>query len=189
MFICEFGKKARVYIKPDTETFAELAQTANASAVALTPSCCTGNQVLRPDLIADPDKRRIVPLEWKQEWVYRCAARFAEDTPLHQRTSSTHSAFLMRDGAIIFEAEDIGRHNAIDKAVGYAMIHGIDLAACCLFTSGRVPVDVMEKVVRAGIPVLISKEVPTAQAVAMADEYGVTLIGKARPESFELYLC
>ena len=56
-----------------------------------------------------------------------------------------------------FKAEDIGRHNAVDKAVGYAVLNDIPLSGCMIFTSGRVPVDMVEKVIVAGIPVLVSK--------------------------------
>ena len=114
------------------------------------------------------------------------------DTKLHKETGSTHSAFLLtrnqeNEWDIRFEAEDIGRHNAIDKVVGYALLNGIPLTEAALFTSGRVPVDVAVKVIRAGIPILISKEKPTAEAVALAGQYNLTLICKARKDSFEIY--
>ena len=71
--------------------------------------------------------------------------------------------------------------------VGYALLNDISLSDTAVFTSGRVPVVVAVKVIRAGIPVLISKEKPTVEAAALAGQYGLTLIGKARKDSFEIY--
>ncbi len=88
---------------------------------------------------------------------------------------------------MLYRTEDIGRHNAMDKAIGYAVRERLDRAGCMLFTTGRVPVDMVRKSVAAGIPVLVSKSVPTGEAVEMAREYGLRLICRAWPDSFEIY--
>ena len=75
----------------------------------------------------------------------------------------------------------------MDKAVGYALLNGIPLSECMVFTSGRVPVDMVEKVIAAGIPVLVSKSVPTAESVELAKKYNLTLICKAWPDRCEVY--
>jgi len=82
--------------------------------------------------------------------------------------------------------EDIGRHNAFDKVVGWALLNGVDLAKCMLYTSGRVPSDMASKAIRAGIPILVSKSVATDQGVALARAYGLTLICEAKPMQFDL---
>ena len=82
--------------------------------------------------------------------------------------------------------EDIGRHNTVDKAVGFSKLSGINLSECTLYISGRVPVDMMQKVIYSGIPVLVSKAVPTADSVRLAKKYGVTLIVKAYPDQIEI---
>ena len=66
--------------------------------------------------------------------------------PLYRATHAVHSCLLLRAGKILYRCEDLGRHNALDKAVGCALTEGVPLAECVLFTSGRVPVDM----VRAG---------------------------------------
>lgn len=113
--------------------------------------------------------------------------RFKNDTPLHQQTRATHSTFLMLDGQIVFQCEDIGRHNALDKAIGYAMRNGIDLRQCAVYTTGRMPTDMVTKVIRAGIPILVSKEAPTQEAVELAAKYQLTLIGCAKNDRMLLY--
>lgn len=124
---------------------------------------------------------------WDIGDVFLCAERFAQDTKLHARTRATHSCFLISNGMITFECEDISRHNAVDKVVGLALMNGTDLSKSSIFTSGRVPLDMAIKAIRAGIPVIISKEAATAEAVKLAEEYGLTLIGRARKDSFIVY--
>ena len=84
--------------------------------------------------------------------------------------------------------EDIGRHNAVDKAVGYALREGVLLSECIIYTSGRAPVDMVQKAIVAGIPVMASKASPTKEAVELARRYGLVLIGNARPDSMKLFL-
>ena len=123
----------------------------------------------------------------QNEWIFALAEQFEKGTKLHDMTSCTHSCMLGRRGEILFTCEDIGRHNAVDKAVGYALKTGVELSECILYTSGRVPVDMAEKSIAAGVPVLVSKSVPTAEAVELANRYALTLIGNARRDSMKVF--
>ncbi|MCR5672805.1 MAG: formate dehydrogenase accessory sulfurtransferase FdhD [Lachnospiraceae bacterium] len=125
--------------------------------------------------------------DYKIEWIFSMAERFAKGTDLHDMTACAHSCILSRKGEILFICEDIGRHNALDKAVGYALGSGIPLSECILYTSGRVPVDMAKKPIAAGIPVLASKSLPTAEALDLAKEYGLLIIGNARPDSVKIF--
>lgn len=124
---------------------------------------------------------------WHSEWVFALARRFRAGMPLHDETFSTHSAFLMRKGEIVYGSEDISRHNAVDKVIGHALTDGVPLSACILFTSGRAPKDMAEKAVAAGVPVLVSKAAATAEAIRFAGEYGLTLICHARESGFATF--
>ncbi|MBR6879644.1 MAG: formate dehydrogenase accessory sulfurtransferase FdhD [Clostridiales bacterium] len=119
--------------------------------------------------------------------VFALADEFASGADLHNKTGATHICILSSEGKAVFTAEDIGRHNAVDKVVGFAALNGIDRSGCMLFISGRVPVDMVEKVIAAGIPVLVSKSVPTAESVELAKEYGLKLICRAWPDKCELF--
>ncbi len=150
------------------------------------PSCCTANKVYK----AHAGRRRLetlTPVTWKPEWVFSLAERFSKGEELHKKTQGTHSCILLKEGDILFSCEDIGRHNAIDKVIGYGLTEDIPLEGCVVFTSGRVPVDMVEKVITAGIPVLVSKSVPTLQSVELAKEHGLTLICRAWPDRFEIF--
>lgn len=63
----------------------------------------------------------VTPVPWKKQWIFDLADCFANGTPFHRQTWATHSCFLACDGELLFQCEDIGRHNALDKAIGYAL--------------------------------------------------------------------
>lgn len=138
--------------------------------------------------IPSRDKLQKLPeCDLKSEWVFMLAEEFGHGAPIHDQTGTSHICILGRKGKILFKAEDIGRHNAVDKAVGYAVLNDIPLSECMIFISGRVPVDMVEKVIAAGIPVLVSKSVPTAESVELAEEYNLKLICKAWPDQYEMF--
>lgn len=129
----------------------------------------------------------VVPIAWKQEWIFALADHFAAGTPLHNITWATHSCILAKDGEILFTCEDISRHNALDKVIGYALRNGIPLPRCTVYSSGRIPTDMAAKAIRAGIPILVSKASPTASAIALAKRCRLTLICAARKDRMKLF--
>lgn len=104
-----------------------------------------------------------------------------------QKTGGLHTAVLFRDREVLIRCPDIGRHNTIDKAVGYALLQGINLAHCYLGCTGRQPEGMVRKVANAGIPIIISRAATTDRGVAAARDAGLTLIGFARDERFTIY--
>lgn len=126
-------------------------------------------------------------VEWTSEDIFCLGDYLSRDTPLHRRTGGAHSCFLYRAGEIIFECEDIGRHNAIDKAIGYGLTAGVPLNTCMIYTSGRLIGEMVNKCIAAGIPVMVSKASATVEAVELAKKYGLTLIGRARRDSFTVF--
>ena len=173
---CE--SKARAFVTLKEEVVWEESQTPEAS-------CCTKNKEFAQNADQAP-----LPLLQKRdcpsEWIFALAKEFSKDSAIHTHTAGTHSCILAQKGKAIFSAEDIGRHNALDKAIGYMLLNDIPAQKALLFTSGRVPVDMVEKVIRAGVGILISKSVPTAQSAALAREHNLTLICRAWPDSYEL---
>ncbi len=94
---------------------------------------------------AEKALRRRGDFRWEPRWIYALGRAFHAGAPLYRATHGIHSCFLMQDGEILYCCEDIGRHNALDKAVGRALMDGVDLRRCVLFSSGRIPADMMER--------------------------------------------
>ncbi len=129
----------------------------------------------------------VTPIPWQYGWITSMAEAFMQNTPAYSATRGTHSCFLSVAGETLYSAEDLGRHNAMDKVVGCALRDGVDLRQAILYSSGRVPMDMAVKVIRSGIPVLASKAVPTAQAIQTARAYRLTLISPAQPAQLCVY--
>lgn len=104
-----------------------------------------------------------------------------------QKTGGFHNAVLCSEGKILIRCPDIGRHNTVDKAVGYAELHDIDRTACYLGCTGRQPEGMVKKVANAGIPVVISRAATTDLGILVATETNLTLIGFARQGRFTIY--
>lgn len=178
--ICERGRSARVFLQENSDS--EDSRTASCREA----TCCTGNQTFL-ERNGRKELARLPQSAWQKEWIFALAEEFAKDSGLHRQTGGTHSCYLGIEGKCVCHMEDIGRHNALDKCIGYALRGKLDLKKCILFTTGRVPTDMVQKVIAAGIPVLASKAVPTYQAVELAEKYNLSLICRAWPDRMEIY--
>ena len=180
LYLCENGLRAKVYLpkwEPATEH----------PGVEQVSTCCTGNRTIADLFRNQTPPRHLRPIAYEQRWIFRLAEAMKEDMPLYAATHGTHSCLLMHKGEILRRAEDIGRHNALDKVLGWALMQGIPLEECIVYTSGRIPVDMVMKVIRAGVPVLASKAMPTRESVLLAEEFGLSLIGAARKDSMVVF--
>ena len=177
--ICDSGHTARVSLCREAEVSLEF-------TIPKELTSCPANKVFVRNQAAG-DLKPLAGSDWSPDDIFRLAGRFSRGSGIHKKTQGTHSAYLYHDGGIIFSAEDIGRHNAMDKVIGYMLLEQIPPRECMVYTTGRVPTDMVEKAIAARIPVLVTKAVPTDQAVEMAKRYNLTLICKAWPDSFEVF--
>ncbi len=126
-------------------------------------------------------------LQVSPEKIRAMLKEFRTISKLFIKTGGVHSAALVDKEKIILFSEDIGRHNAVDKLLGKAFLAGIPTDDKILLSSGRISGEIMTKVIRNRIPVLISRTAPTCMSITYAEDHGVTLIGFARGNRMNVY--
>ncbi|MGQ9689295.1 MAG: formate dehydrogenase accessory sulfurtransferase FdhD [Desulfobaccales bacterium] len=115
-------------------------------------------------------------------------ARLPEVQVVFQATGGTHAVALASpDGSIFLSAEDVGRHNAMDKAIGQALLEKRDFGGLVALLSGRLSFEMALKAARAGLPVLAGVSAPTSLAVELARQLNLTLVGFVRGASLNIY--
>ncbi|SCG84551.1 Protein fdhD homolog [Proteiniborus sp. DW1] len=112
---------------------------------------------------------------------------FSKNSELFLNTGGVHSCALCSFNDILIFEEDIGRHNALDKVLGRALVEDIPLTDKILLVSGRISSEMLIKTAKREIPILVSRAAPTSLAVELARELNITLIGFARGEKMNIY--
>jgi len=103
------------------------------------------------------------------------------------QTGGLHCSVLFRNDELLIRCADVGRHNTVDKVVGWALLNNVDLRECVLGCTGRQPTGMVSKVANAQIPVIVSRAATSSRGIETAIETGITLIGFARPGRFTVY--
>jgi FdhD protein len=98
------------------------------------------------------------------------------------------AAIFLLDGTMLAIREDVGRHNAVDKVIGYALTNAmVPLSRHLMMVSGRLSFEIVQKAAAAGVPILAAVSAPSSLAVELAEEIGTTLVGFLRDGSFNIY--
>ena len=112
---------------------------------------------------------------------------FNTSSKLFDNTGCVHKAELVLEDGTIYVAEDIGRHNAIDKVIGLATIDKKDVKKSVLYATGRLSMEMVVKCVMHKVPIVVSKAAVTFQGIKSANEHGITLVGFARGNKMNVY--
>lgn len=109
------------------------------------------------------------------------------ESELWRKTGGVHCSALFCGKKLMVNACDMGRHNTVDKVVGFALLNSIDLSSCAIACTGRQPKGMIFKAANAGVPIVISKAAPTDRGIIAAEEAGITLVCFSRGNRFNVY--
>jgi FdhD protein len=122
------------------------------------------------------------------ERAYRCLETLKEHQPLYRKTRTTHAAAIYTSAfELLSVAEDVGRHNALDKAIGKLFLNGLLPGAGVLILSSRISYEMVQKAARAKIPFVLASSAATALAVELADSLNMTLASPSRESGLNVY--
>jgi FdhD protein len=142
-------------------------------------SGCTGGVTFN-DLAARLDPLEDGHLEVGLDEMRQAVRALYDAGDLYRVTRGVHTSILWRDGQVLAAAEDVGRHNTLDKLRGLCLQAGLDPAGSLLLSTGRISSEMLAKAVRMGAPVVISRTSATSLSVELARRWKVTLIGYFR---------
>jgi FdhD protein len=133
--------------------------------------------------------RVVAPLRTSGAVLRELPGRLRAAQAVFQETGGLHaSGFFSADGELIAAREDVGRHNAVDKLVGWALGAGrLPLSQAMLMVSGRTSFEIVQKAIVAGLPLVAAVSAPSSLAVDLAERFGVTLAGFLRGDAFNVY--
>ena len=175
--ICEYGDNVDVWLNHDAQQPKSWRRT----------SGCTGgvtavDALARPDIAFDGSRPKFRP-----EVIENLVEMLFEAQVLYRETGGVHISVLSDGEKALVSAEDIGRHNTLDKIAGLCLMKNIWPETRILMTTGRISSEMLQKAARLQAPVLISRTSPSSLSIEMAKRYGITLIGYARRQRFNVY--
>jgi len=119
--------------------------------------------------------------------VNKMVGELFEAQVLYRASGGVHTSALSDGDSIRIMAEDIGRHNTLDKIAGKFLLEKIELSRKIMITTGRISSEMLQKSARLGASIVISRTSPSSMSIEMADLWGITLIGYARRNRFNVY--
>jgi FdhD protein len=189
----EFGDASRL-AQPDDTVVVRLRRPFDASVVAERHFVATASCGICGKASLDEIEVRCEPIPAGSPMVDRAVVvglpdRLREAQRVFDATGGLHAAGLFEpDGRLVAIREDVGRHNALDKLVGWAVLAGrTPLNGAVLLVSGRVSLEIVQKAAVAGIPIVCAVSAPSDLAVEAATRFGQTLVGFLRGDGFNVY--
>jgi FdhD protein len=175
--ICEHGDNVDVWLSHDATKPDSWTRT----------SGCTGGvtgvaSIEQPQPVSVSDEFNLSPGQ-----VNQLVELLFEVQELYRETGGVHTSALSNGEKVILSAEDIGRHNTLDKIAGLCLMKNIWPEKRVLMTTGRISSEMLQKAVRMGAKIVASRTSPSSLSIELAEAWGITLIGYARRTRFNLY--
>ncbi|WP_299738244.1 formate dehydrogenase accessory sulfurtransferase FdhD [uncultured Roseobacter sp.] len=147
-----------------------------------TSGCAVGT--VFGDMMAGLEGVSLPPSPVKTSWLYALSAKINRTPSLYLEAGAIHGTVLCQEDKPLVYMEDVGRHNAVDKIAGWMLAEGVPAADKLLYTTGRLTSEMVIKTAMMGIPVLASRSGFTAWGVEIAQQVGLTLIGRMKGQRF-----
>lgn len=174
----------RVELKPDVDIDKRLRMSKHFSRVIFSACGSTGPYRPSKKLKATSD------LTVKADVIWSCVNRLNFIAETFRKTGGVHAAAIYKgDGTLVGSAEDVGRHNAVDKVIGIAVSKQTDFGKCFLALSGRLTGDIVLKAAKVGLPIAASLGAAIDSGIDVAKDTGLTLIGFVRGKRMNIYSC
>ena len=175
--VCEHGDNVDVWLNRSVEQPQSWRRT----------SGCTGgvtavDALARVDVSFTVDQPNVPP-----EAIGHLVEMLIQSQELYRETGGVHTSALSDGQKIVFIADDIGRHNTLDKIAGLCLMNNVWPKTRILMSTGRISSEMLQKAARLQAPILISRTSPSSLSIEMAERYGITLIGYARKHRFNVY--
>ena len=119
--------------------------------------------------------------------IHELTAKLFTSQDLYKKSGGVHTSALSDGEKIVARAEDIGRHNTLDKIAGRCLMEGISPSRRVMLTTGRISSEMLQKAARIKAAIIISRTSPSSMSITLAKSWGITLIGYARRSSFRVY--
>lgn len=172
---CEHGDNLDVWLNQPVEKPAKWSRTSGCTGGVTTEAAQEGT---RP-LVTEEKTSIDLVLSWMD--------RLLENQELYREVRGVHCSILTDGDVILAQAEDIGRHNTLDKIAGITLMERIPAGRRMIVTTGRISSEMLQKSARLGAAILVSRTSPSSMSIELAEKYGITLIGYARRSQCNVY--
>ena len=184
-FITDIDEVRHVHISKSNCVEVWLNKTFEKPTRSITTAGCGGG------ITFDDLSQRHAPLAsaltLKPEQVCGLMRQLMLSATIYNHVRGIHTSALSDSNRLVYLAEDVGRHNTIDRLWGKALRDGYNPAQHVLLTSGRISSEMLSKAMKMGAPIVISRTSPTSLSIALAQAWGLTLIGYCRGKDFRVY--
>ena len=183
ILLCEFSEKCKTV---QVEINPELLNKSKDFKRYITSGCGAGLQVVSVDDILP---LKVDNLTFSAKAIVSAATELQNSSQLFRETGGVHSVALCdKNGIIVVRADDIGRHNAFDKIVGYCLLKNkIYVENCFAVCTGRLSSEIVIKAFRLQLPLIVSRSAPTSRGVDLSKKCNVGLVAFARSGRFNIY--
>jgi FdhD protein len=175
--VCEHGDNVDVWLNHESEQPKSWRRTSGCSG-----GMTAVETLARIEVTFDEAQPKVKP-----ETIGHLIEMLFESQELYRETGGVHTSALSDGEKVLLSAEDIGRHNTLDKIAGLCLMKNVWPATRILISTGRISSEMLQKAARLQAPILISRTSPSSLSIEMAEHYGITLIGYARRNRFNVY--